>query len=210
MRDNKDYALDDPEAVRDLVRRNPWCTFVSSVPGRGLVASHYPAILDETAPGIVLLSHVGRPDEQAHELGRHEMLAIVQGPNGYISPTWYGDAVEAPTWNFVVVHAHGTPERLSDEENLEVLDRLVDHFEHPMPTPYRLRGTPERAAYAERAARGTVGFRLPVTRFAAKNKMSQDKSDDVIKRVIEELHSSGPHHNPALATYMENVPRPPR
>ncbi len=46
MRPNPDYALDDVEAVRALVRENPWATIVSHVPGAGLVASHYPVLLD--------------------------------------------------------------------------------------------------------------------------------------------------------------------
>lgn len=199
--------MDDPEAVRDLVRQNPWCTFVSAVPGRGLVASHYPVLLDETAPDIVLLSHVGRPDERKHELGRHEVLAIVEGPSGYVSPSWYGGVVAAPTWNFAVVHAYGRPELIDAEENLAVLDRLVDHFEDPLPNPYRLRGTREAADYAERIAGGTVGFRLPVTRFEAKNKMSQDKPDDVVARVVDALRRPGPYRNPRLAEHMANTRR---
>jgi transcriptional regulator len=203
VRDNKDFALDDPEAVKDLIRRNPWCTFVTWVPSRGLVASHYPVLLDEDGGGeIVLLSHVGRPDERAHELGRHEMLAIVEGPSGYISPGWYGGRVAVPTWNFAVVHAYGTPEPLGDEENLAVLHRLVDHFEDPLPEPYRLSGTPEVAAYAERIVHGTVGFRLRVTRFEAKNKMSQNQPAEVVERVIDALHRPGPYQNPRLARHM--------
>ncbi|MEV0620152.1 FMN-binding negative transcriptional regulator [Nonomuraea sp. NPDC050404] len=203
MRDNRNYALDDPGAVRELIRHNPWCTFVSSVPGRGLVASHYPVILDDAADGIVLLSHVGRPDERLHELGGHEMLAIFQGPHGYISPGWYGGAIAVPTWNFAVVHAHGTPELLDEAANLDVLARLVDHFEDRLPNPYRLRATPEVAAYAERIVHGTVGFRMPVTRFEAKDKMSQDLPEAVIGNVIEALRRPGPYRNPELARRME-------
>lgn len=73
MRNNPDYALDDVERVKQLIRDTGWAAFVSHVPGRGLVASHYPVILDEEADGIVLLSHVGKPDEHVHELGRHEL-----------------------------------------------------------------------------------------------------------------------------------------
>ena len=57
MRHTPDYVLDDVETVRALVRENPWGTIVSFVPGRGLVASHYPLLLEEDAEGIVLVSH---------------------------------------------------------------------------------------------------------------------------------------------------------
>ena len=205
MRHTPDYVLDDVEAVRALVRENPWGTIVSFVPGKGLVASHYPLLLDEDAEGVVLVSHVGRPDERLHELGAHELMVIVYGPQGYVSPGWYDAPQAVPTWNFAVAHLHGTPELLSDEENLRVLDRLVAHFENVLPEPYLMRGTLENSDYAERIVNGTVGFRLRVDRFEAKEKMSQDKPAEDVDRVIDALGKPGPYRNPALAARMARV-----
>jgi transcriptional regulator len=199
MRHNPDYALDDLETVRALVRENPWATIVSHVPGTGLVASHYPVLLDEDAEGLVLLSHVGRPDERLHQLGQHETMVIVYGPHGYVSPGWYDVSPAVPTWDFAVAHLHGTPEILSDEENLAVLDRLVAWFESPLPDPFLMRRTLENTAYAERIVHGTVGFRLRVDRIDAKEKMHQDKPAEVISRVIDALRRPGPYENPRLA-----------
>ncbi len=205
MRSNPDYAFEDADGIRALVRENPWGTIVSFVPGKGLVASHYPLLLDEDAEGIVLVSHVGRPDERLHELGAHEVMVIVYGPQGYVSPSWYDASPAVPTWNFAVAHLHGTPEILSDAENLEVLDRLVAHFEAPLPEPYLMRSTLENAAYAERIVHGTVGFRLRVDRFEAKEKMSQDKPAEVVERVIDALRRPGPYENPKLAERMARI-----
>lgn len=207
MRHNPDYALDDIDAVRTLVRENPWATIVSHVPGAGLVASHYPVLLDEEADGLAVVSHVGRPDERLHQLGRHEAMVIVSGPQGYVSPGWYGTSPAVPTWDFAVAHLYGTPELLSDEENLTVLDRLVAWFESPLPDPYLMRRTLENTAYAERIMHGTVGFRLRVDRFEAKEKMHQDKSVEVIARVIEALRRPGPYENPRLADRIARVNR---
>lgn len=205
MRDNPDFRLDGTGAIKELIRAKPWCTFVSAVPGRGLVASHYPVLLDEDTEDIVLLSHVGRPDEEKHELGHHEMLVIIEGPNGYISPSWYGYRPNVPTWNFVVAHLHGCPELLGDEENLAILDRLVEHFEKPLPEPHYLHATPSNSEYAHRIVRGTVGFRLRVRRVEAKEKMSQDKSETTISRIVEELRKPGPYSNEGLASRMAGV-----
>lgn len=205
MRENPDYALDDRETIKQLIRENPWCTFVTAVPGEGLMASHYPVLLDEDDEDIVLMSHVGRPDEEKHQLGRHPMLAIVEGPNGYISPSWYGYRPNVPTWNFAVVHLHGTAEILSDEENLHVLDRLVEYFESPLPDPHLLHATEENSEYTHRIVRGTVGFRVRVERMEAKEKMNQDKSEESIRRIVEHLRTAGPYANPRLADRMERV-----
>lgn len=209
MRPNPDFALHDAERIRSLIRENPWATIVSFVPGRGLVASHYPMLLDDdadrNADDIVLVSHVGRPDERLHELGSHDALVIVEGPQGYVSPGWYDTSPAVPTWNFTVAHLYGTPEILTDEENLRVLERLVDQFERVLPKPYLMNRTQENADYVARVVHGTVGFRMVVTRFEAKEKMSQDKPAEVVDRVIDALRHPGPYQNPALADRMDDV-----
>ncbi|POH61876.1 transcriptional regulator [Cryobacterium zongtaii] len=207
MRTNPSFALDQVDEVRRLIQEYPWVTLVSSTEAGELVASHYPVILDTAAADdeIVLLSHVGRPDEQLHELGAHEILVIVQGPHGYISPGWYDARPAVPTWNFVTAHLHGTPEILSDAENLRVLAALVDHFEDRMDEPRRMNGTPENADYAARIVAGTVGFRLRVTHFTAKDKMSQNKPAATVDRILAELDGDGPYASPALAARMRRA-----
>ncbi|MBC7442325.1 MAG: FMN-binding negative transcriptional regulator [Ramlibacter sp.] len=213
MRHNPSFALDDPDEVKRLIRENPWASIISHTSAGELVASHYPVVLDEDAEGIVLLSHVGRPDEALHELGRHELLVIIQGPHGYISPGWYdGDGAApvpaVPTWNFVTAHLHGIPELLSDEENLRVLDRLVDYFEERLGEPRRLHQTPANSAYAARIVAGTVGFRLRVSRLSAKSKLSQNKPAETVARILAGLDGDGPYASPALAAEMRRVHHP--
>ena len=197
MRHNPKHAVEDEQVVRRLITENPWATIVSQHEGE-LVASHYPVLLDEEAEGLAVVSHVGRPDEKVHGLGAGEVLLIVAGPHGYVSPSWYTENdTPAPTWNFSVAHCYGTPQILEAGENLRVLTRLVDHFERHVESPVPL--DPEVGA---RLARGTVGLRLPIDRFVCKVKMSQDKEEQSRRRVLEELRGSGPYAHPALAADM--------
>ena len=204
MRQNPSFALADPAAIKQLVRDNPWITLVSHPEG-GLVASHYPAIVDEDRDELSLVSHVGRPDDLVHELGRHEVLVIVQGPHGYVSPSWYDANPAVPTWNFVVAHLSGVPELLDADENLRMLGRLVDHFEAPLPEPRAMLGTPADAAYATRISSGTVGFRLTPTRIVAKAKLSQNKPPHIVESVLEQLEGDGPYAQPVLAAAMREA-----
>ncbi len=201
MRYTPGYVLTDPDEVKRLIRENPWATIVSH-PATGLVASHYPVILEEDADGISIVSHVGRPDEQLHELGQHEIMVIIQGPHGYISPGWYAPADFVPTWNHVTAHLYGTPEILSDDENFRVLEQLVDHFEDPMPHPVHLSVDEEGA---RRIAKGTVGLRLRVQRFDARLKLSQNKTPEIADRIIDELQAGENYANPDLAREMRRV-----
>ena len=192
MRHTPHFLMTDPEEVKRLIRENPWATFVSHTTG-GLVASHYPALVDEEdREGITILSHFGRPDDVAHELGQHEVLVIIQGPHDYVSPSWYEPGDLVPTWDHVTAHLYGVPEILSDEENYQVLARLTDHFEQHYPGG---RSLAEDEESSRRTAKGTVGLRLNVARFDARAKLSQNKKPHVVERVITEFES----RNPALA-----------
>jgi transcriptional regulator len=204
MRHTPTFVLSDVDEVKRLIRENPWATIVSHA-AAGLVASHYPVVLeqdDDDPDAIVVVSHVGRPDERSHELGEHEVMVIVQGPHGYVSPGWYPAEQIIPTWNHVTAHLWGTPEILSDDENFRVLGELVDHFERVMPEPSTL--TLDEAG-SRRVAKGTVGIRLRVTRFDARAKLSQNKAPEVVDRIVDELEHGDHYAQPALAAEMRRV-----
>jgi transcriptional regulator len=192
------------DEIRRLVRENPWATLVSDT-ADGLVASHYPVLLDESRDDVSLLTHVGRPDDVLLELGQRELLIVVQGPHGYISPGWYDATPAVPTWNFVTAHFTGVPEILDANENYRVLGELVDFFERHMPEPRRMEGLPGDAAYARRISSGTVGLRLTPTRITAKAKLSQDKPPAIVEQVITALEGDGYYARASLATEMRRA-----
>jgi transcriptional regulator len=202
MRHNPKHAVTDEAVVRRLIAENPWATIVSRN-GEELVASHYPVLLDDRAAAdeLAVVTHVGRPDERVHDLGASEVLLVVAGPHGYISPSWYSEeTMRVPTWNFSVAHCYGVPEILDPDENLRVLTRLVEHFEREVEDPAYL--DPKVGA---RIAPGTVGLRIPITRFVCKVKMSQDKDELSRQRVIEALRGPGPYGNERLADEMDRA-----
>lgn len=201
MRHAAAHHSDDPDVVRDLVGEFPWAVLISSTPD-GPVASHYPVLLEDPPAGsLSLVTHVGRPDETLHQFGDREVLVIVQGRHGYVSPSWYvPGASGAPTWNFTAAHLYGRPEVLGPEENLAVLTRLVAHFEQHVDDPMWL-----DQEWGAKAARGTVGLRIPVERFVLKVKMSQDKDPVSVQNVIDALRRPGPYHHPRLAEDMETA-----
>lgn len=197
MRHTPRYLMTDPPEVKRLIRGNPWATFVSPA-STGLVASHYPALLLDDEDDIVIASHFGRPDEQLHELGRHEVLVIIQGPHDYVSPSLYAPGELVPTWNHVTAHLYGIPEILSEEENYAMLAQLTDHFESGN---RHGRSLSDDEAGTRRAAKGTVGLRLRVERFDARAKLSQNKSPEVRDAITASFDET----NAALAAEMRHV-----
>jgi transcriptional regulator len=200
MRPNPVYESTDVDIVRALVAEHPWAVLVSA-PHGAPVSSHVPILLERDPSQLALVTHVGKPDDELHGFGDGEVLVIIQGHSGYVSPSWYAaTAASVPTWNYTVAHCYGVPEILDEQRNLDELLRLVEHFE----------GSLEQRSYLDRdrateIARGTVGIRVPVARFLCKRKLSQNKDAQTREGVIAGLRGPGPYRNLELALDMEQL-----
>lgn len=189
--------------VRELATRAPWMLLVSH-PASGAVASPSPVLVDgerSTDDELVLVTHLGRADARGHgllvertsEQGPAQMLVVVQGEHGYISPSWYvgDDRGQVPTWNFEMATLTCDVEVLSADENMRVLHGLVDHFERQYAgdggVSLDIDDDGNRGM-----AMGTVGLRLRVRSFDAKAKMSQNKSAETRASVLAHLDASHP------------------
>lgn len=98
------------------------------------------------------------------------------GPDGYVSPDWYGVDDQVPTWNYVAVRITGTLEKLSQDALHPLLDRLSEHFETQLKkTPW----TTEKMSdgVMERMMRMIVPFRMTELRIDATWKLNQNKED---------------------------------
>jgi transcriptional regulator len=200
MRHKPIHDVTDEAVVRTLIEENPWATLVSSTP-EGIVASHYPVLVDDESEALALVTHVGRPDERNHAFGDREILVIIAGPHGYISPSWYASgAIRAPTWNFSVAHCYGVPEVLEPEENGRVLTKLVARFEQHVENPMWL-----EQETIDKIAGGTCGLRISISRFICKVKMSADKDPVSRANVLEQLRGDGPYASQAVARDMERA-----
>ncbi|HWK19588.1 MAG TPA: FMN-binding negative transcriptional regulator, partial [Microbacteriaceae bacterium] len=114
---------------------------------------------------------------------------IIQGPHGYVSPSAYDPGEVIATWDHLTAHLYGVPEILDEEENYRVLCELTDHFERGRPGA---RSLAQDEAGSRRAAKGTRGFRMRVSRFDARAKLSQNKSPEVMARIADDLEPRYP------------------
>ncbi|WP_417556502.1 FMN-binding negative transcriptional regulator [Microbacterium sp.] len=204
MRQNPSFAMTDIAELRRVIAQNPWATLIATGDD-GLVASHYPVLLDPDRDDLTVVGHVGKPDDAVLHLGERELLMIFQGPNGYISPSWYGDVRAVPTWNYTAVHLAGVPEIVDTQANLTILDDLVTHFERQLPQPRMMWQAPNTEEFVRALEMGTVGFRMTPTRVSAKRKLSQNKPESIVESVIAELDGDGEYAHPALAAEMRRA-----
>ena len=167
------------DVLHDLMRASHLATLVSMT-ADGLIASHAPLMLDpQPAPYGTLIGHLARANPHAASaVPGVQTLVIFQGPDGYITPSYYAAKQEhgkvVPTWNYTAIHAYGTLEVFDDPARLlDVVTRLTDRHETVRAQPWAVSDAPER--FVDGMLRGIVGIVLPIARLEGKIKMSQNR-----------------------------------
>jgi transcriptional regulator len=138
-----------------------------------------------------LLGHIAIANEQWQTAQRGaQALAIVRGPQAYISPSWYESKSRhgrvVPTWNYEAVHLTGTIEFRQDTEWLRsFVTRLTQLHETKREHPWAVSDAPPE--YIDGQLRAIVGVELTITAIEAKQKLSQNRSDLDREGVVEGL-----------------------
>ena len=171
------FAEERADVLRRFIEQHDFATLVSGARDGEIVASHVPMLLVPDrgrGPHGVLQTHLARQNEHWQALAEAQsVLAVFQGPHGYISPRWYAQPVSVPTWNYVVVHAYGRPRVMSDAALREHLDLLVARYEPPG-DGWSVDRLP--VDVAEKLQKQIVGFEIEITRLQGKWKLGQNRT----------------------------------
>jgi transcriptional regulator len=167
------------ELLHRLMRQHPLGTLVTLESG-GLNANHIPFEFDAgPVPFGVLRAHVPRANPVWREASAElDTLVVFQGPQIYITPSWYATKRETeravPTYNYMVVHAHGPLRVIDDAAWLRAhLERLTRHFEGGREHPWKVGDAPDE--YIAKLLAALVGIEIPITRLQGKWKVSQNQ-----------------------------------
>lgn len=193
-------------AVIDLGQLHRWieaysfATVVSAA--GGLEASHLPLLLDrEAGPRGTLVGHFARANPHWRQADGQPALAIFHGPHAYISPRWYENPSLVPTWNYVVVHAHGRLEVVEDPDaTLALVRRMTAHYEAAFDEPWQLAAD---ETSLRKLVEQIVAFRLPIEWLEGKAKLSQNHPPERRQRVATGLRELGGDAERQIAEWME-------
>lgn len=183
--------------VAQLIARHPLAWVVS----RGGSATPLPLRIERSDNGRVLslTGHFSRANPQVAQLQADPRATLLfMGPHGYVSPSWFEDRTQAPTWNYACANFDTRIEFL---DNAQDLDRIVRDLVDAMETgrPQRWSVEEMHARYAQLLPR-IIPFRAQVAGIQAKFKLGQDERDDVYPEIIQGLAQSG---NDALIALMQ-------
>ncbi|WP_426766230.1 FMN-binding negative transcriptional regulator [Pseudarthrobacter sp. 1G09] len=183
-----------PDAVRHLLATPGAANLITMTDG-GLLATLLPFVYEpDVGEHGALHAHVARNNPQASAAVAGEALAIIQGPDAYISPSWYASKAEhgrvVPTWNYSTAHVYGQLVVHDDAGWLaRHVRRLTDRHEGEREHPWSVGDAPEKFIAGQ--LRAIVGIELLITRIEAKEKLSQNRSAADAAGVVAGLRSGG-------------------
>lgn len=169
----------------------------------GIQANHFPVIHSETDSSYgVLSAHLPRnnPLSRIEDKGL-DVLVIFQGPQCYISPSWYpskkvsGKVV--PTWNYLVVHARGIMRIIDDPRWVSAhLRVLTDHMEAKLKDLWSIADAP--VDFTTTLVSHLVGVEIVINNLEGKWKVSQNRSAEDRRGVSDALRDFGDPNSLAM------------
>ena len=146
--------------------------------------------------------HLARGNALTRHLDGMTALALINGPDGYVSPRWYADGQQVPTWNYVSLELEGRVRKLDDAGLEALLVDLSARHEARLSegTPWTIDKLEDRTKAGLMTA--IVGFELEVQAWRPTLKLSQNKSPEERARVVAGLQAAG---LPAIAQLMRTL-----
>jgi transcriptional regulator len=189
------FREDRLEVQHGLIRSHPLGMLVTAGPG-GLLANPIPFLIDSEASDLgTLQAHLARANPQWRELlAVEECLVIFQGPQDYVTPSWYETKRETgkvvPTWNYAIVQAWGRPRVIDDVAWLRSqINALTRSREDTRPLPWQVSDAP--AAFIDGQVKGIIGIEIPIARIEGKWKMSQNRPEADRRGVVAGFREKG-------------------
>lgn len=169
------FVVTEPARLHALIEQNPLATWFTQEDGGELVVNHVPFMLDRERS--MLIGHVARANPVWQRPAKS--VLVFQGADAYVSPGWYAAKREhgkvVPTWNYAVVHAHGTPRAVQDRAALRtIVTRLTALHETSQAAPWAVADAPPD--FIEQMLGAIVGIEMPIERLEGKWKVSQNRS----------------------------------
>ena len=199
------------EVLHDLIRKHPLATLVT-MSSNGIDANHIPLYLaKEKGQYGTLQGHVARSNPIWTDLVNDvEALVIFQGPNSYITPSWYPTKQESgkvvPTWNYIVVHAYGVLDVIDDPVWVRrQIELLTTQQEAVFDKPWAISDAP--AEFTDRMISGIVGIEITITKLTGKWKVSQNQPALNQAGVVKGLQSLGSSEASELAVLVDKASR---
>jgi len=175
--------------IIQFLKENPFATIVGH-DGNQLAATHIPLLLSNDNDGnYILKGHIMKnTDHHKAFINNNSVLALFQGPNCYVSSSWYEERGHASTWNYISIHVHGTLSFMSEKETHQLLIDLTNQFEQGMEQPMLVQDMDND--YILQNLKAIAGFQIKINNMNGTFKLSQNQSNISQENIINNLNKS--------------------
>ena len=194
MHPNSLFRVDDRALLESLIGEIGFGMVFSETPDGPRVA-HVPLVWT----GEVLHFHLARGNALTRHIAGRTALAVLNGPDAYVSPRWYSDRGQVPTWNYLALELEGPVRQMTEDGLHGLLEAIGERQEARIESgqPWRPEDVPQDLW--NRLAKGIVGFEMDVRAWRPTFKLSQNKPPEERLRVADALEAQG---SPAIAALM--------
>ena len=192
------------DVQHSLIENHPFGLLISTA-AAGPVANALPFLLHRHTGRLGMLqAHMARANEQWRDLDGQKVLTVFQGPQSYVSPSYYATKRETgkvvPTWNYAMVQARGLVRVRADAEWLDAqIDRLTSRHEGHRAHSWAVSDAPR--SYIECQLRGIVGIEIEIEAIEGKWKASQNRQEADRRGVAEGLGQENPEMSDLVRRY---------
>lgn len=194
------YQKKDRQYIFNFIQAHPFATFV--IKGKELLGTHIPILVKGDAKNFILYGHIAEANEQySHLKDGLEGLLIFHGAQGYVSSSWYKE-INISTWDYSAVHVNVKLKIQSQEELVQSLKNLVEHFERDQKDPVYYEDLPKELI--EDHLPLITGFWCEPTKIQAIAKLHQGFDKDDIHSVTRHLEN---RKDPLSSELSKNIKR---
>jgi len=198
MHPNTAFRWEDRDAMRALVAELGFGALFCATPDGPRVAQVPVVWLDDATLGL----HLARGNGIVRHLDGATALFVAQGPDGYVSPDWYGlDNNQVPTWNYVAVELEGTMRRMEHDALVAQVDQLTAQQEGRLDKTPWTRSKMDPATF-DKMTSAIIGFRLEIAAWRGTLKLGQNKPEAARLAAADGVEASGRR---GIAHWMRNA-----
>lgn len=191
----------DLNLIYKVLNENAFATLVTNDGGK-IEATHLPFLIEKSGETFKLTAHLARANPIWKNF-KNEVVVIFQGPHTYVTPAWYKNPLNVPTWNYVSVHCYGSARLVENAPDIKkILTDTVHFFETAYKSNWKYE-LPEK--FEDSLIKAIIGFEISVTKVEAKFKLSQNREPVDYEGVIKGLSARKDEMSQALLRYMKEV-----
>ena len=193
------YTEEDNEKVIAFIKENSFA-IITGTGNNYPVATQIPLDIIEINGKMLLKGHIMRnTDHHKAFLKNENVLVIFNGPNCYVSASWYTNPHSGSTWNYMTVQAKGKIKFGDESDTRLAVESITNKYEKPDSVAAFNKLSEE---YIGKMVKAISAFTIEVETLEHVFKLSQTNDKETRENIIIELRKQGSANSKAIAEEM--------